>query len=162
MNPSDLIDSARQRAGGVAPFQRGRPRQTDLQRAVSDDYYAMFHTLATSCADLLIGTGYAARRLPEWRQIYRALEHGLARQQCSNRRALAQFPPEIQRFGRHFAEAQQLRHLADYDPSDTTLTRRDVLQLINETERVIAEFNRAPADRRRAFAVHVLFRNRAG
>ncbi len=160
MNPSDLIDSARQRAGGVAPFQRGRPRQTDLQRAVSDAYYAMFHTLATCCADLLIGIGYAARRLPEWRQIYRALEHGYARQQCSNRRALAQFPAEIQRFGRHFAEAQQLRHLADYDP-DTTLAREDVLQLIDETERIIAAFNAAPADRRRAFAVHVLFRTRA-
>ena len=67
----------------------------------------------------------------------------------------------MQRFGRHFAEAQQLRHLADYDP-DTTLAREDVLQLIDETERIIAAFNTAPADRRRAFAVHVLFRNRAG
>ena len=161
MNPSDLIDSARQRAGGIAPFPRGRPRQTDLQRAVSDSYYAIFHTLAASCADLLIGTGYVARRRPEWRQVYRALEHGYARQQCNNRRALAQFPAEIQRFGRHFAEAQQLRHLADYDP-DTTLAREDVLQLIDETERIIAGFNGAPADRRRAFAVHVLFRNRAG
>ena len=160
MNPSDLIDSARQRAGGVAPFPRGRPRQTDLQRAVSDAYYAMFHTLATCGADMLIGTGYAARRRPEWRQIYRALEHGYASRQCSNRRALAQFPPAIQRFGRHFAETQQLRHMADYDPH-ATLTRDDVLQLIDETERIIAEFNGAPAGRRRAFAVHVLFRSRA-
>lgn len=161
MNPSDLIASARQRAGGVAPFPRGRPRQTDLQRAVSDAYYAMFHTLATCGANTLVGTGYTARREPEWRQIYRALEHGYARQQCSNQRALAQFPSAIRRFGRHFAGSQQLRHLADYDP-DTSLTRDEVLQLIDETEDIIQAFDRAPANRRRAFAVHVLFRTRAG
>ena len=159
MDPTDLIDSARQRAGGVAPFPRGRPRQTDLQRAVSDTYYAMFHALATCGANTLVGTRSAARRQPEWRQIYRALEHGYARRQCSNNRALAQFPASIRQFGRHFADTQQLRHLADYDP-DTSLTRDEVLQLIDETEEIIQAFNRAPADRRRAFAVHVLFRTR--
>ena len=159
MDPTDLIDSARQRAGGVAPFPRGRPRQTDLQRAVSDTYYAMFHTLATCGANTLVGTRSAARRQPEWCQIYRALEHGFARQQCSNQRALARFPPAIRRFGSHFAESQQLRHLADYDP-DSSFTRREVLQFINETEEIIQAFDRAPADRRRAFAVHVLFRTR--
>ena len=159
MNPSDLIDSARRRAGGVSPG-RGRPRQTDLQRAVSDAYYAMFHTLAACCADMLIGVGYAARRRPEWRQIYRALEHGYARRQCSKNAALAQYPMAIRRFGGHFSETQLLRHTADYDP-DATFVREDVLQIIDETERIIAEFNDAPADRRRAFAVHVLFRTRA-
>ena len=82
-----------------------------------------------------------------------------ARRQCSNNRALAQFPASIRQFGRHFADTQQLRHLADYDP-DTSLTRDEVLQLIDETEEIIQAFNRAPADRRRAFAVHVLFRTR--
>ena len=159
MNPSDLIDSARRRAGGVSPGL-GRPRQTDLQRAVSDTYYAIFHTLATCCADMLIGTGYLARRRPEWRQIYRALEHGYARRQCSNNAALAEYPTVIRRFARHFSDTQRLRHLADYDP-DATFVREDVLQIIDEAERIIAEFNDAPADRRRAFAVHVLFRTRA-
>ena len=159
MNPLDLIDSARQRAGGFSPG-RGRPRQTDLKRAVSGAYYAIFHTLSACCADMLIGTGYIARRRPEWRQIYRALEHGYARRQCNNSTAIAQFPQEIQLFAWHFSETQLLRHLADYDP-DTTLTRDDVLQLVDETERIIAGFNNAPADRRRAFAVHVLFRTRA-
>lgn len=159
MNPPDLIDSARQRAGGFSPGP-GRPRQTDLQRAVSDVYYAMFHTLAACCANLLIGAGYAARRRPEWRQIYRSLEHGYARRQCSNSAVIAQFPQEIQLFAQHFSETQRLRHMADYDP-DTAFMRDGVLQLIDETERIIAEFNDAPADRRRAFAVHVLFRTRA-
>ena len=161
MNPTDLIDSARQRAGGTSSTGRGRPRQTDLQRAVSDTYYAMFHSLAACGANTLAGTNYIARRQPEWRQIYRALEHGYARQQCNNHRALVQFPSEVQRFGRHFVYTQRLRHQADYDP-DSSLTRREVLQLINETEEIIRAFDRAPADRRRAFAIHVLFRARAG
>ena len=160
MDPTDLIDSARQRAGGVAPFLPGRPRQTDLQRAVSDAYYAMFHSLATCGANTLAGTGYAARRQAEWRQIYRALEHRYARQQCNNQ-LLAQFPTSIRRFGRHFADTQQLRHRADYDP-DAIFTRREVLRIINETEEIIRDFQHAPADRRRAFAIHVLFRTRAG
>ena len=159
MNPTDLIDSARQRAGGAAPLGRGRPRQTDLQRAVSDVYYAMFHTLAICAANTLVGAGYTARRQPEWRQIYRALEHGYARQQSSNQRTLAHFPPAIRRFGRHFAGSQQLPHLADYD-SDSSFARREVLQFINETEEIIRAFDRAPADRRRAFAIYVLFRTR--
>ena len=159
MNPTDLIDSARQRAGGISQPRLGRPRQTDLQRAVSDTYYAMFHTLAGCCANTLVGTSYVARRQPEWRQIYRALEHGHARRQCSNHRALAQFPPEIQRFGEHFVDTQRLRHQSDYNP-ESSLTRREVLRLIGETEAIIQAFDRAPADRRRAFAIHVLFRTR--
>ena len=159
VNPSDLIDGARQRAGGGVQLRRGRPRQTDLQRAVSDTYYAMFHSLATCRANTLVGTGYSARLQPEWRQIYRALEHGQARRQCGNRETLAQFPPEIQRFGQHFVYTQRLRHQADYDP-DSSLTRREVVQLIDETEQIIQTFDRAPAERRRAFAIHVLFRTR--
>ena len=160
MNLVDLIYSARQRASGMSQSGLGRPRQADLQRAVSDIYYAMFHTLATCNANSLVRTGYVARRQPEWRQIYRALEHGYARQQCSNHRALAQFPPEIQRFAEHFVDARRLRHQADYDP-ESKLTRREVLCLIDETEEIIRAFDHALPDRRRVFAVHVPFRTRA-
>ena len=158
MNPADLIDSARQRAGGVRP-RPGRPRQTDLQRAVSDAYYALFHTLAICCSDTLVGTGYY-RQQPEWRQVYRSLEHGYARRQCGDSRIMSQFPLEIRQFAEHFANAQLQRHLADYDP-DTRLGRREVLRLIDETEQIINDFNRSPFHRRRAFAVRVLFRTRA-
>ena len=72
---------------------------------------------------------------------------------------MSHFPPEIQRFAQHFTVAQRQRHQADYDP-DSNLTRREVLRLINETEQIIQAFDRAPADRRRAFAIHVLFRTR--
>ena len=74
---------------------------------------------------------------------------------------MAHFPPSIRRFGQHFALAQSKRHQADYDP-DSNLTRREVLQFINETWEIIEAFDAAPPNHRRAFAIHVLFRNRAG
>ena len=55
-----------------------KPRQADLKRAVSTAYYALFHTLAQTCADHLIGTGLR-RNNPAWSQVYRSLEHGFGR-----------------------------------------------------------------------------------
>ena len=64
---------------------RGRPRQTELRRAVSAAYYALFHTLANSCATTLVGSTRANRDQTAWRQTYRSLEHGHAQRQCDNR-----------------------------------------------------------------------------
>ena len=52
MNPARLINIATQLAlsSGDTP-----ERQEDLRRAVSTAYYAMFHTLANSNANALIG-----------------------------------------------------------------------------------------------------------
>ena len=159
MSPQDLISIARHLAGGGVGGSRGRPRQTDLCRAVSAAYYAMFHTLARCGADLLAGATRAMRNEPAWEQTYRALEHGHARNQCRNQSAMAQFTLETQRFGRHFVAMQRHRHYADYAPV-TDFNRSVVMALVDETERVIAAFNDAPAGDRRAFAIHVLFRTR--
>ena len=51
MSSPDLIDAART----LAESGRGRPTQARLRRAVSTGYYALFHTLAASAANLLIG-----------------------------------------------------------------------------------------------------------
>ena len=52
MNPQDLLTLAVELASGSS---RGRPGQVELRRAVSSVYYALFHALANSCADLLVG-----------------------------------------------------------------------------------------------------------
>ena len=126
---------------------------------VSTAYYALFHCLAKNCADTLVGRTRAHRSGPAWRQAYRALEHGHAKNQCSNQSAIRQFPVEIQDFGGHFIDLQRQRHYADYAPN-TDYHRLAVVSLIDETERVIAQFNTAPTGERRAFAIHVLFRTR--
>ena len=156
MNPQDLISSARRQAGGSG---RGRPRQTDLCRAVSSAYYAMFHTLARCGADLLAGATRASRSQPAWVQTYRALEHGQALNRCRNSSVVSRFPPAIQEFADCFAEMQRRRHYADYAPV-TSFTRLHVAMLLDQTAQVINQFNNAPVRDRRAFAIYVLFRLR--
>lgn len=76
-----------------------------------------------------------------------------------NRTAMSQFVVEIQAFGDHFADMQRYRHFADYAPV-TDFERSRVTRMVEQTAQVIAEFNRASNGDRRAFALHVLLRNR--
>ena len=58
-----------------------------------------------------------------------------------------------------FVEAQYLRQDADYNPAET-FGASDVAQFIDEAEQAIIAFNSADWEQRRAFAIHVLFRQR--
>ena len=136
MTPSNLVSVARD----MASTGRGRPRQANLCRAVSTAYYAMFHCLAASCANTIVGGAGSDRSYPAWLQTYRALEHGTARSRFRNRRYIVKFPPEIRSFADKFLEMQEKRHKADYDPS-VNFPRLDVLSDIAAVEKAIAEFN---------------------
>ena len=151
MTPSNLIATAFSLAD---TGRRGRPRQTDLRRAVSTAYYALFHCLAASCADLLVGGSGADRSKPAWEQTYRALEHGIARQRC-RAGTIRKFPPAIREFARVFLDLQGKRHQADY-ASVGDFPKRIVLQDIGYVADAIAGFQQAPAKDRRAFAVYLL------
>lgn len=85
----------------VRAAEIGKPRQSDLKRALSTAYYALFHTLARECADRLIGT-HSPQRSAAWKQVYRALDHGFAKQACSQAKKLG-FPSDIV----HFADTLQ-------------------------------------------------------
>jgi hypothetical protein len=50
VNPLDLLKTA-----SDLSHARGKPRQSNLKRSIITCYYALFHTLARSCADLVIG-----------------------------------------------------------------------------------------------------------
>ena len=160
MNPHDLLRAAYQLA--LEPSV-GRPRQANLRRAISTAYYALFHAMANSCADMLAGSTRAIRSQRAWRQTYRALEHGHAKNQCMNQSVMNRFPPEIQGFGEAFADMQRLRHTSDYDPDpEESFTRAGVLQRIEVSEQAIHEFESTAVNDRRAFAIYVLFRLRSG
>lgn len=51
MKPLDFLETARD----LATSSARRPRQTNLRRAVSTTYYALFHCLAKCCADMVVG-----------------------------------------------------------------------------------------------------------
>jgi uncharacterized protein (UPF0332 family) len=151
----DLIATAILLASG----SQGKPVQAHLRRAVSTAYYALFHKLALCCADLLIGSSGAKRSKPAWNQVYRSLEHGLAKQACEDKKTMAQFPAEIQDFANMFVAMQIERHDADYDP-DKRFFKSAVIFSIAACSVTIDDLATAPIKDRRAFAVWVLFRKR--
>ena len=159
MNPDDLIRIAEHLASGGVRGRIGRPVQTELRRAVSATYYSLFHALARCCANMLVGATPASRSQQAWRQVYRALEHGHAKNQCSNRNMLSRFPQQIQGFGLLFADMQRHRQEADYNP-DARFSRSDVRRFIDQAKKVLSEFADTDAREQQAFAVYVLFRVR--
>lgn len=158
MTPRNYITTALELARAD---RRGRPRQTNLRRAVSTTYYALFHCLAACCANMLVGGPGSDRSRPAWGQTYRALRHGAARQRCQQSTIVARFPSEIQDFADLFVDMQKKRHSADYDPYAmrnpiTRLVKSDAIQDIRVAKGIIHRFNATPARDRRAFAVYVL------
>jgi len=155
VRPADLIATAKKL---ISP-KVGKPKQSDLRRALSSAYYAMFHTLAKCCADLLVGGPGSKRSKPAWKQVYRSLEHRFAKDACNKKELMAQFPKGIQIFAAHFVDMQVKRHAADYDP-DEKFYKSAVSLDIDMTEIIIELFRRESLMDRRAFAALVLFRNR--
>ena len=153
MNAPDLIEAAHILAKlGDAP-----PTQARLRRAVSTTYYAMFHTLAASSADLFIGTDRSAA----WHRAYRALDHGRAKSVCRQGQVMREFPAEIRDFAKAFVVLQVQRQKADYALDAPAYDKSDVLGYIASAEQAIGRFEQADADARRGFAAHVLFRQRS-
>ena len=144
-------------ANRLARATKLRPRQVDLNRAMSTAYYALYHTLARLCADTLIGVG-KSRSKNAWLQTYRALAHGHARNSCGQVHKKG-FPPAIQHFASAFIELQTLRHEADYDPT-RIFRRSDVLSMIERAERAILDLQTPPRSDLRAFVALVLLPER--
>lgn len=155
LNPRDLLKTSRE----LLEVAHGKPRQANLLRATSTAYYAMFHTLARTCADLLIGGAGSERSKSAWHQVYRALEHGHARNCCKNGK-LCLFPKEIQDFANIFVSMQAKRHKADYDPHEKVF-KSAVQTDLDLVDTVIDGFQSVPLKDRRAFAAFVLFKSRA-
>ena len=158
MNWRHLIDAARILVGESATRQtRGRPRQAMLKRAISTAYYAMFHALCISNANLVAGQSTDAPTREAWTRAYRSLDHGPARQRMSQGTGMME--PAAQRFAAVFVLLQQQRLSADYDPH-SRYSRNQVLTLIGAAETAIVDLlSMAPAERR-PLAVLALLRER--
>ena len=152
MRASDFLTSA----ANLVPTGPGRPLETDLRRAVSTAYYALFHSLAECCADELFNRNM--RGQPGWVRIYRALNHGRAEEACRDRETHS-FPIAIREFANLFVDLQQQRHKADYDPL-ATFDKSEVERVIAAGGVVLEAFENAGRYPRRSFAAHVLFRRR--
>jgi hypothetical protein len=153
--PADLLKTA----AHLAAPHKGKPRQADLLRAASTTYYALFHALARCCADSLLGGQGSARSAPAWRQVYRALDHGAAKDACKRQAIISKFPGAIQDFANMFVMMQAKRHSADYDP-DEKVFKSTVLADISAVEVAIGDFENCSLKDKRAFCTLVLFKQR--
>lgn len=103
----------------------------------------------------MVGGASADRSKHAWRQVYRSLNHGPAKNACNSGK-LREFPSEVFDFGMNFKTLQEKRHTADYDPV-YRFTLSEVDNLIQTAEDSIRGFMSAPKKDRRAFAALVLF-----
>lgn len=159
MKPRDFVGTARRLAESK---DKGAPRQSDLRRAQSTVYYALFHALCGMCADTMIGTTGAQRSTPAWLQAYRAVDHSRAKRLFSGDekpRVLTKFPNSLQDFANGFVKLQLRRHDADYDPSEKFI-RDAVLSDIETTEALLETLKKVSLKDKRAFCAWVLFKVR--
>ena len=156
MDYADLLRTATLLANYVDPADPdGSPSEANLRRAVSTAYYAAFHALSQSCADTLVGPYSTVSTREHWITAYRSLEHRQVRNRFNNRGRMASFSGQVRDFARGFANLQDLRHRADYDP-EANFDPDEVLQLLSNTEEVIRGFNAASERERRLLAVYLI------
>jgi uncharacterized protein (UPF0332 family) len=148
VKPSDFLTTAEE----LVESEGGRPRQTNLRRACSSIYYALFHTLCATSAKMLIGQQQTKRA---WNHVYRSVDHRDAKDNCRRPDMIKRFPPAIQDFALMFSQMQEKRHRADYDP-DHRLTKSEVETDIQAARAAMSAFHRVPARHRRAFAAYII------
>jgi hypothetical protein len=145
LNSNDLLVTARK-------LLQDSPTDTDIRRAVSTAYYALFHHLC-SCFSGIVCHPAGGRFERAHLQAYRYVEHGQALNGCHAARGKAQnFAPGAVAFADAFIDLQQRRHDADYNPAQG-FNVPTALNLIVGAEAAIAAFDAELAEARLAFAI---------
>lgn len=154
IDPQELIDTCRKL---VPPMAAPPPSQADMRRAVSTAYYALFHTLAASNAELIAGQPQSNISSYAWERVYRRLDHGRA--QNNLRGVLGQLSPSGENFARTFIDLQSRRQEADYDPN-ALITRTRTLNIIARADTAIRNFAQLTQEERRLLAAQSMFDRR--
>ena len=155
MRWQDLIAACRLLAGTEDP--NATPTPDHLRRAVSTAYYAVFHALANSNADCLIGPPNDPLLKHAWHRVRRGLDHDAGRRNLEQDRH--RFSAPVQEFIATFVSLQNARHAADYDAS-RQFSPTEVQSWIDQAEKTITDFMSVDLSERRAVAVQALIRRR--
>ena len=131
-----------------------RPTQSEIRRSISSSYYAVFHALARTCANSLVGKTPSRRPNKAWVEVYRGLNHGVCQKACEQA-SKVNFPECIKEFADAFQQLQEHRHKADYDP-DTRFGKTDAETLHEFARLSVASLRSASSVDKRAFAAWVL------
>lgn len=128
--------------------------QTDLRRAISTAYFAVFHALARVSAHSLVGEDREERPNRAWVEVYRGLSHGSCKNACAKASSI-NFPDEIKGFANIFVQLQDARKRVDYDPMCRP-TAAEALQWVTIAEVSIRKLCEAETKSKIAFATWVL------
>ena len=153
MNWKELIILAREMA--ETPLSH-HLHQAWLRLAVSTVYYALYHALARSNADLLVESPDTEVGAPAWNRVYAALGGDAAHERM--RADFSEHPEAIRRFSDAFLAAHQQRLLAEEDPV-FTFTADQAQDWVEWAEAAIVEFLSIEPQQRRVFALHILLRS---
>lgn len=167
LEPAELVDAARLLAREGMKWPVG---EALLRRAVSTAYYALFHAVLQAAAERFVGN--AGKNSGAYSILYRSFDHSHMKRACE----LLQISPLKERtrdllhlndvcqdtrdFAGSFAELQQARHTADYDPI-TQFARTDIASLIDMAETGIEALGRIPPQEQTAVLALLMVRARA-
>lgn len=152
--------------------KKGAPNQSDLRRAISSAYYALFHHLLTAAADHIVGSSPANRRRAEYSLAYRSLEHNSMLNACDALRRTT--PPakyaracgqqklgaEVRNCATAFVDLQRMRHAADYNPSER-FTKAQATAFVALADYGMRQFDESSDAEKRLFLFLLAFKVRA-
>jgi uncharacterized protein (UPF0332 family) len=129
------------------------------RRAVSTAYYAVFHALAKSCANILLPSVDKSSEVYE--RVYRALDHGPLKNAFSTKGSALRDRDSLRDIGDLVVRLQSERNRADYLPPKSLFTREEARALVNQARAVVGEIERLSDDDRAALATWLLFKSRS-
>ena len=154
IEPQELIDTCHKLVPQMATQP---PSQADMRRAISTAYYALFHTLAASNAELIAGQPQSSISSYAWERVYRRLDHGRAQNNLHG--VLGLLSPNGENFARTFIDLQARRQEADYDPN-APITQTRTLNTIARADTAIRDFAQLTQEERRLLAAQSMFDRR--
>jgi len=163
LNPDHLLDQADRL---ITPPGGGAPRQADLRRAISNAYYAVFHSVIARAADQVVGK--TDRANPRYTLVYRSIDHQSLRKICDDIRKTtlptkySTYSPrggfgfDLVALANAVIDLQEKRHLADYDPQFRVRMSDAVLAVATSREAIV-RFESANRTARKTFLLLLTF-----
>ncbi|WP_298967152.1 hypothetical protein [uncultured Methylobacterium sp.] len=164
LDSAHLLEQAERLAAPAPDGERARP--TDLHRAVSATYYAVFHAGLTAAADQCLGRDNQGTEL--YSLAYRSVDHIKMKALC--RQVLQREPSptykryvpnggwgaDITAYADGFVTLNEQRMLADYDPT-YVISPSEVTSYVLVGRTAIRLLDKADPAARRAFLTLLLF-----
>ena len=154
IDPQELIGTCLKLVPRTAP---PAPSQADMRRAISTAYYALFHTLAASNAELIAGQPQSGMSAYAWERVNRRRDHGGA--QNNLRSVLGQLSPSGENFARTLIDLQDRRQVADYAPN-AQVVRSDTVNIVAQAQTAIRDFAQLTQEERRLITAPSMFDRR--